>query len=103
MRSKAPRAWRMGRLVLKARVVAAAVRRLVGEHGLAPGLAVVLVGDNPASAVYVRNKGEQTTASGMRSIEHKLPGTISEAELLERVAALNADPAVHGILVQLPL
>jgi methylenetetrahydrofolate dehydrogenase (NADP+)/methenyltetrahydrofolate cyclohydrolase len=83
--------------------VAAAVGRLVAEHGLAPGLAVVLVGDNPASGVYVRNKAQQTAASGMRSFEHTLPGTIAEAELLARVAALNADPAVHGILVQLPL
>ena len=79
------------------------VQRLVRDHGLTPGLAVVLVGENPASAVYVRNKGKQTIEAGMRSFEHKLPDTVSEAELLALVAKLNADPAVHGILVQLPL
>ena len=68
-----------------------------------PGLAVVLVGGDPASAVYVRNKGVQTTEAGMASSEHKLPAATSEAELLEVIARLNADPAVHGILVQLPL
>jgi methylenetetrahydrofolate dehydrogenase (NADP+)/methenyltetrahydrofolate cyclohydrolase len=83
--------------------VANEVRRLVRDHGLTPGLAVVLVGENPASAVYVRNKGKQTVEAGMRSFEHKLPDTVSEAELLALVGKLNADPAVHGILVQLPL
>ena len=68
-----------------------------------PGLAVVIVGEDPASQVYVRNKGRQTTEAGMRSIEHKLPATISELHLLELVGDLNRDDDVHGILVQLPL
>lgn len=83
--------------------VAAEVARLDGEHGLVPGLAVVLVGDDPASAVYVRNKGKATAAAGMRSFEHRLPATASQAEVLAVIARLNADPAVHGILVQLPV
>jgi methylenetetrahydrofolate dehydrogenase (NADP+)/methenyltetrahydrofolate cyclohydrolase len=68
-----------------------------------PGLAVVLVGDNPASKVYVANKIRTTEAAGMRSVEHRLPATTPQAELIALVAALNADPAIHGILVQLPL
>jgi methylenetetrahydrofolate dehydrogenase (NADP+) / methenyltetrahydrofolate cyclohydrolase len=68
-----------------------------------PGLAVVLVGDDPASQVYVRNKARQTVQAGMRSFEHRLSGQISQAELLNVVQGLNADPEVHGILVQLPL
>jgi methylenetetrahydrofolate dehydrogenase (NADP+)/methenyltetrahydrofolate cyclohydrolase len=83
--------------------VAGAARRLALEHGLVPGLAVVLTGDNPASAVYVRNKAAQTEAAGMRSFVHRLPAMASAADLLDRIAALNADAAVHGILVQLPL
>jgi methylenetetrahydrofolate dehydrogenase (NADP+)/methenyltetrahydrofolate cyclohydrolase len=83
--------------------VAAEVQRLTGEHRLQPGLAVVLVGENPASAVYVRNKSKQTVEAGMRSFDHRLPETVSEQELLALVGKLNADPAVHGILVQLPL
>ncbi|MEA2930012.1 MAG: methylenetetrahydrofolate dehydrogenase / methenyltetrahydrofolate cyclohydrolase [Hyphomicrobiales bacterium] len=83
--------------------VAGEVTRLSREHGVVPGLAVVLVGENPASAVYVRNKGKQTLEAGMRSFDHRLPETVSEADLLALVARLNADPAVHGILVQLPL
>jgi len=83
--------------------IGAAVARLQAAHGLTPGLAVVLVGDDPASQIYVRNKGVQTREAGMASFEHRLPATATEAELLEVVAALNADPAVHGILVQLPL
>ena len=79
------------------------MERLRAAHGLEPGLAVVLVGENPASAVYVRNKGKQTVEAGMRSFDHRLPETVSEADLLALVAKLNADPAVHGILVQLPL
>jgi methylenetetrahydrofolate dehydrogenase (NADP+) / methenyltetrahydrofolate cyclohydrolase len=86
---------------LRARV-AAAVARLSGQ-GVTPGLAVVLVGDNPASQVYVRNKGRQTAEAGMRSFDHTLPLAVSEAELLALVARLNADPDVDGILVQLPL
>ena len=81
--------------------VGAEVRRL--PHGLVPGLAVVLVGENPASQVYVRNKAKQTGEAGMRSFRHDLPDTTGEAGLLALVARLNADPAVHGILVQLPL
>jgi methylenetetrahydrofolate dehydrogenase (NADP+)/methenyltetrahydrofolate cyclohydrolase len=79
------------------------VARLKEEHGLTPGLAVVLVGEDPASQVYVRNKGTQTLEAGMASFEHKLPADTSEADLLALVDRLNADPAVHGILVQLPL
>jgi methylenetetrahydrofolate dehydrogenase (NADP+)/methenyltetrahydrofolate cyclohydrolase len=87
---------------LRARV-AAEVQRLKRDHGVDPGLAVVLVGENPASAVYVRSKGKQTVEAGMQSFEHTLPEQASEAELLALVKELNADPAVHGILVQLPL
>ncbi len=83
--------------------VAREVARLSGAHGLVPGLAVVLVGENPASAVYVRNKSKQTIEAGMRSFDHRLPDTVTEDELLALVARLNADPLVHGILVQLPL
>ena len=83
--------------------VAAHVARLKDEHGITPGLAVVLVGEDPASQVYVRNKGKQTVECGMQSFEHKLDTSISEAELVALVEKLNADPAVHGILVQLPL
>ncbi len=84
-------------------VVAAHVARLKEENGITPGLAVVLVGEDPASEVYVRSKGKQTVEAGMNSYEHKLPAQTSEAELLAVIARLNADPAVHGILVQLPL
>ncbi len=83
--------------------VAAAVEQLKAEHGLTPGLAVVLVGHNPASEVYVRNKAKQTAETGMASFKHELPETTSQAELLALVEQLNGDPAVHGILVQLPL
>ncbi len=87
---------------LRARVGAAAAA-LKAQHGLVPGLATVLVGDDPASHVYVRNKNTQTVAAGMQSFHHPLPATTSQAELLALIAQLNADPAVHGILVQLPL
>ncbi|MFQ5346724.1 MAG: bifunctional methylenetetrahydrofolate dehydrogenase/methenyltetrahydrofolate cyclohydrolase FolD [Rhodothalassiaceae bacterium] len=83
--------------------VAARVARLKAEHGLTPGLAVVLVGTDPASEVYVRNKARQTREVGMDSFEHRLAAATSEAELLALVERLNRDPAVHGILVQLPL
>ncbi|KPF67870.1 methenyltetrahydrofolate cyclohydrolase [alpha proteobacterium AAP81b] len=83
--------------------VAAGVADFVAAHGRAPGLTVVLVGDDPASNVYVRSKGKATTEAGMISGEHRLPATVTEADLLALVAALNADPAVDGILVQLPL
>jgi methylenetetrahydrofolate dehydrogenase (NADP+)/methenyltetrahydrofolate cyclohydrolase len=76
---------------------------LKAEHGLVPGLAAVLVGHDPASEVYVRSKGKATREAGMNSFEHRLPATTDEAALLELVRLLNADPAVHGILVQLPL
>jgi len=83
--------------------VADQVTRLKAEHGITPGLAVVLVGQDPASQVYVRNKGKQTVEVGMESFEHKLEADTSEADLLALIDRLNADPAVHGILVQLPL
>ncbi|MCP1336606.1 bifunctional methylenetetrahydrofolate dehydrogenase/methenyltetrahydrofolate cyclohydrolase FolD [Futiania mangrovi] len=87
---------------LRARV-GEAVAGLVRAHGLTPGLAVVLVGEDPASQVYVRNKAKQTREAGMHSVEHRLSADTSEADLLALVRALNADPAIHGILVQLPL
>ncbi len=71
--------------------------------GITPGLAVVLVGNDPASEVYVRSKGKQTVEAGMNSYEFKMPETTTESELLAKVAELNLDPKVHGILVQLPL
>jgi methylenetetrahydrofolate dehydrogenase (NADP+)/methenyltetrahydrofolate cyclohydrolase len=83
--------------------VAAEVARLKAAHSLEPGLAVVLVGHNPASTVYVRSKSKQTVETGMRSFDHRLPESASQEDLLELVARLNADPVVHGILVQLPL
>ena len=83
--------------------VAQAVTMLRTAHGFTPGLAVVLVGDDPASQVYVRNKARQCEEAGMASFEHRLPATTTQAELMALVARLNADPAVHGILVQLPL
>ncbi|MDP4031736.1 MAG: bifunctional methylenetetrahydrofolate dehydrogenase/methenyltetrahydrofolate cyclohydrolase FolD [Pseudorhodobacter sp.] len=83
--------------------VAEHVARLKAEHGLVPGLAVVLVGEDPASQVYVRAKGRQTVEVGMVSIEHKLPADASEAVLLDLITQLNADPEIHGMLVQLPL
>ncbi len=87
---------------LRARV-AVEVAKFHVEHGRAPGLAVVLVGEDPASAVYVRNKGKATIEAGMDSFEHRLGEGISEGELLDLVDRLNADPRVDGILVQLPL
>jgi methylenetetrahydrofolate dehydrogenase (NADP+)/methenyltetrahydrofolate cyclohydrolase len=83
--------------------VRAGVAAFVAGGHPAPGLAVVLVGDNAASQVYVRNKRKTTEAVGMRSLAHDLPAATSEAELLALIDRLNADPAVHGILVQLPL
>lgn len=79
------------------------VSQLKSEHDLVPGLAVVLVGDDPASQVYVRNKGKQTVEVGMQSFEHRLSAETSEADLLALIDTLNADDTVHGILVQLPL
>jgi len=83
--------------------VAGEVAVLAREHRLTPGLAVVLVGDDPASEVYVRNKGKQTIAAGMQSFEHRLGVETSQADLLALVERLNRNPAIHGILVQLPL
>ncbi len=83
--------------------VAGHVTRLKEENGITPGLAVVLVGEDPASQVYVRSKGKQTVEVGMKSFEHKLDADTSEADLLALVDQLNNDPEVHGILVQLPL
>ena len=83
--------------------VAAEVALLKAAHGVAPGLAVVILGEHPASQVYVRNKSRQTVEAGMSSHEHRLEADTSEAELLALIERLNADPAVHGILVQLPL
>ncbi|WP_024511182.1 bifunctional methylenetetrahydrofolate dehydrogenase/methenyltetrahydrofolate cyclohydrolase FolD [Bradyrhizobium sp. ARR65] len=87
---------------LRARV-AGEVARVKRDHGLLPGLAVVLVGNDPASEVYVRSKHREMQAAGMASFEHKLPADVSQDELLALIGKLNRDPAVHGILVQLPL
>ena len=87
---------------LRARV-ATTVSTLESSHGLIPGLAVVLVGEDPASEVYVRNKGKQTVEVGMASFEHRLSDQTTEGELLVLIDQLNSDPTVHGILVQLPL
>ena len=83
--------------------VAAEVGALKAERGLQPGLAVVLVGEDAASQVYVRNKGAQTQEAGMHSVTHRLAEDTSQADLLALVAQLNADPAIHGILVQFPV
>src|SRR5438105_15796644 len=79
------------------------VARVRREHGITPVLAVVLVGSDPASEVYVRSKHTQTQAAGMASFEHKLPADVLQSDLLALIARLNRDPDVHGILVQLPL
>ena len=97
--------------IIDGRAAAAAVRAevsrqvavLAARHGITPGLAVILVGDDPASEVYVRNKGRQTREVGMHSFETRLPATTSQAELLGHIGRLNDDAAVHGMLVQLPL
>ena len=88
------------KLVMK---VAKAVNVLNTKHHIKPGLAVVLVGQNPASEVYVKNKVRQTKNSGMNSIEHRLPDTTSQSDLLSLVNKLNEDDEIDGILVQLPL
>jgi methylenetetrahydrofolate dehydrogenase (NADP+)/methenyltetrahydrofolate cyclohydrolase len=100
-----------GDKIIDGKAFAESLRRRIGEqvaalkakHGFTPGLAVVLVGENPASQVYVRNKGQQTKEAGMASFEHKLTKETSQADLLALVDRLNQDPAVNGILVQLPL
>ena len=96
--------------IIDGKAFAATVREKVAAHvatlkarGITPGLAVVLVGEDPASEVYVRNKGKQTVERGMNSYEHKLPVDTAEADLLALIDQLNNDPAVHGILCQLPL
>ena len=96
--------------IIDGKAIAADLRgKIAGEvarlqaHGLVPGIAVVLVGDNPASNVYVRTKSKAVAEAGMRAYDRKLPMTTSQAELLDLVAELNADAAVNGILVQLPL
>jgi methylenetetrahydrofolate dehydrogenase (NADP+)/methenyltetrahydrofolate cyclohydrolase len=83
--------------------VAEHVTSLKSEHGITPGLAVVLVGEDPASQVYVRSKGKMTVEVGMNSVEHKLDVDTSQEDLLAVIDKLNNDPAIHGILVQLPL
>lgn len=101
----------MSAQIIDGKAVAADLRGQIGKaiadikakHDLTPGLAVVLVGEDPASQVYVRNKARQTVEVGMQSFEHKLPVETSEADLLTLIATLNADVRVHGILVQLPL
>ena len=87
---------------LRARV-ADAVAELGASHGLVAGLAVVIVGEDPASTIYVRSKGEATREAGMHSVTHRLPAETTQAELLALVASLNADEAIDGVLVQLPL
>lgn len=81
----------------------AQIEQMVARHGVRPGLAVILVGDDPASRVYVRNKIADCKEVGIRSEHVELPATVTEADLLKRIDALNADPAIHGILIQLPL
>ncbi|MEO5928502.1 MAG: tetrahydrofolate dehydrogenase/cyclohydrolase catalytic domain-containing protein, partial [Candidatus Kapaibacterium sp.] len=78
-------------------------RALIAERGITPGLAVVLVGDDPASATYVRSKGKMCERLGFHSVTHKLPADTAENDLLALVGRLNVDPAIHGILVQAPL
>src|ERR1700738_3538390 len=87
---------------LRARV-AEEVTRLKAEHGLQPGLAVILVGDDPASQIYVRSKGEQSQAAGMHSVVHRLAADTTQDDLIALIERLNRDPAIHGILLQLPL
>ncbi|MBE1237237.1 bifunctional methylenetetrahydrofolate dehydrogenase/methenyltetrahydrofolate cyclohydrolase FolD [Phaeovibrio sulfidiphilus] len=83
--------------------IARDVTRLKAEKGVVPGLAVVLVGDDPASRVYVASKERQAREAGFHSVTYRLSGDVAEAEVLKTIADLNADPAIHGILVQLPL
>lgn len=100
----------MSATTIDGKAYAAGLRRRIADavtalkrEAVTPGLAVVLVGEDPASQVYVKNKARQTVEVGMRSFEHRLPASATEAEVLELVGKLNADPAVDGILVQLPL
>ncbi len=97
--------------IIDGKAIAADLRKKVGEaaaklksqHGITPGLAVILVGEDPASQVYVRNKGRQTVKAGMQSFEHRLPEETGEADLIALITVLNGNDEVHGILVQLPL
>lgn len=97
--------------IIDGRAMAAGVRERVAKlvatlkdrHGITPGLAVVLVGDNPASRIYIRNKGKATKAAGMNSFEHRFDASLSEGDLLKLIDQLNKDQTVNGILVQLPL
>ena len=84
-------------------MVAAEVADLKARHGVQPGLAVVLVGDDPASQIYVRSKGQESLAAGFHSETHRLPGDTTQAELMALVRRLNDDPSIDGILVQMPL
>lgn len=100
----------MSAVLIDGTAAAERLRARVAEHvtalkarGVTPGLAVVLVGEDPASQTYVRSKERRTREVGMESFEHRLPDTVTQIELLALIAALNADPAVHGVLVQLPL
>jgi methylenetetrahydrofolate dehydrogenase (NADP+)/methenyltetrahydrofolate cyclohydrolase len=97
----------MSATIIDGKALAETIRARVAEEarklGIRPGLAAVLVGENPASQVYVRNKVKQTEEAGLASFEHRLPADTPEADLLKLVQTLNADPTVHGILVQLPL
>ncbi len=86
-----------------AATVAEATRRLVAETGIKPGIAVVIVGEDPASQVYVASKSRKAKECGFHSVQHTLPADTSEADLLDLIGTLNADPDIHGILVQLPL
>jgi methylenetetrahydrofolate dehydrogenase (NADP+)/methenyltetrahydrofolate cyclohydrolase len=87
---------------LRARI-AVETARLQSQYGLTPGLAVMLIGDDPASDVYVRSKGSDARECGFRALEFRLPQSVREAEVLERIGVLNDDPSVHGILVQFPV
>ena len=109
-RTGAPTAILLRLMIIDGKQVAAKVRAEVADlvrdmtrQGLVPGLTVVRVGDDPASAVYVRGKRKACEEVGMRSVEHHLPATLGEADLLALIARLNVDPETHGILVQLPL
>jgi methylenetetrahydrofolate dehydrogenase (NADP+) / methenyltetrahydrofolate cyclohydrolase len=100
----------MAARIIDGKVIASELRARVADevtrlraHGVTPGLAVVLVGSDPASQVYVRSKHKQTQAAGMASFEHVLPADVAQIELLALIGKLNRDPDVHGILVQLPL
>jgi methylenetetrahydrofolate dehydrogenase (NADP+) / methenyltetrahydrofolate cyclohydrolase len=88
---------------LRARIATEVAELKAGHNGLTPGLAVIIVGDDPASQIYVRNKNKQTIEAGMNGWEYKMPDDVSQEDLLAKVNELNADDSVHGILVQLPL